>query len=62
MISQHQTLIINDHKHNTNKTLIGIQCYQAKGEKVEIHIFLQVNGILIAEMLMHFKKITLYQN
>ena len=31
-----------------------IQCYQAKGEKVEIHIFMQVNGILIAEMLMHY--------
>ena len=30
--------------------------YQAKGEKVEIHILVQVNGILISEMLMHNQK------
>ena len=40
--------------HNYNNIIMFLQCYQAKGEKVEIHIFVQVNGILIAEMLMHY--------
>ena len=57
----HARSIICARGHNPEPPVVlHAQCYmymyQAKGEKVEIYIFVQVNELLIAEMLIHHQK------